>query len=309
MKQFTIKSALFICAMMLVFSACGNKEKYTLVYNLNAGDVFGVFMSVDMNISQSVMGQSMDIGNHMKMNSLYVVNSVDENTIDMDFMFTSMRMDMSAAGFELSFDSETDTEFATAEDMSPLFRAITNLPFNMVMDRQGNVKSVSGMEKMIDAMFSVFDDEIDDFTKEQMVAQLGQQFDSESMQTTMGQSFAIFPENPVRIGESWKTTGTVNAGQVNLNMDMKTTLKSVNSHIAVLHVHGEFSTDAPIVQVTNGMETSVTLTGTQHGTMEIDMNTGWIIKGELTQDMKTEVEVQGMKLPQTISSKITILTE
>ena len=304
-----MKSALMICAMLFAFSACGNRETHTLVYNVNAGDTFRYQITVDMSMKQDFMGQTMNIGTTMEMLAVYHINSVEENSIDMDFLFESMRMDMFSDFFEMSVSSDTDAEFVTAEDISPMFRAMTNLPFNMVIDRQGNVQSMSGFEQMFDAMLSVIDEEVDEFTKQQVLAQLNQQFSPETMQDNMGQQLVVFPEHPVRIGESWNTSTTVSFGEMSMTMDAQTTLRRVNGNIAVLEIRGNFSTDAPIVQITEGMVARTSLTGTQTGTMEIDMNTGWTVSGNIVQDMEMETEMQGMTIPQSISTVTTILAK
>ena len=306
MKQFKIKSALFATAIMLVFSSCGgSKEKYTLVYNVNSGDTFEQLITTDVILNQNVMGQIMSVRTSMEMLAVYSINAVEENAIDMDFVFESIGMSMISDFFEMSFDSNTTSVFATEEDLSPMLKALTNLPFNMVVDRRGNVQSVSGLEQIMEAMVAVLGDEIDEQTKQQMLAQFDQQFSSESMQTTMGQSLTVFPEHPIRVGESWTTTTTVNAG-VAMTTEVTTTLKSVRGNIAVLESKGEFSTDAPIVQNMHDAETQMTMTGTQSGTMEIDMNTGWVVGGEMVQNIKSEIDFQGMKIVQEIVSTTTI---
>ena len=306
MKQLTIKSALLLCAVLFAFSACGNREKFTLAYNLNAGDTFEIFMSADMSLRQVMMGQSMEMDIYTQMTTSYTVSSVTGNTIGLDFMFDEVVISMDMDGFSVEFGSASDAEFATEEDLGPLLRAMTSLPFNMTMDKQGNVKSVGGLEQIMDAMLASIDAEIDAFTREQMVSQFAQQFNEESVQSNMGQWFAIFPNNPVRIGENWNTTLAINTGQVNMHIDMRTTLRSVRDNVAVLEQNATFVTDEPIIQVTGGMETAISLTGTQTGTVEIDMNTGWVIRGEMTQNIETELDMFGMTLPQSITTRIKV---
>lgn len=308
MKQFTIQSALLSIAIMLIFSSCsGNSEKYSLVYNLNTGDVFEQLITMDMNLSQNIMGQSLDVATLTQIEASYHIKDVRDETIELDFMFDSMAMNMSMGTSTFSINSETESEFATLTNMDPMLKALTKLPFDMVMDKKGNVKSMKGLEQIMQSMLAVFDESIDEQTKQQLLAQFEQQFGSESMMSTFEQSMTIFPEHEVKVGESWKTSSKVNNGQVNMAVDMKTTLKSVNNDIAILESKGDFSTgDTPIVQMTNGMETKVGIKGKQTGITEIDLRTGWIVKSEIVQDMKSEVEIQGMKLPQNITNKITI---
>lgn len=307
MTQFTMKSALFAAAIMFVFTSCGgNKEKYSLEYNVNQGDVFEQVITMDMKINQNMMGQSIDIGTTIQMDVSYNINDVQEEAIGLDYVIESLNMDMNMGPTSFSLSSDTEEKFATLTDMNPILKSITKLPFNMIMDKKGSVQSISGFEKMMESMLNAFDDTLDEATKQQLLAQFEQQFSSESMQSTFDQSIAQFPAQPVKIGESWNTTAKINSGQVKMDMETKTTLKSVNGNIAVLESKGDFLTDTPIVQTVNGMETKISIKGTQKGTSEIDLETGWLLKSEIVQDMKCEVEAQGMKIPQNISSKTTI---
>jgi len=249
-------------------------------------------------------GQLMDIGIHTEMLTFYTVTSVSENEIGLDFMFTSIKMNMDSGDYQFGFSSETDAEFASEADLGPMLRAMTNLPFHMTMDKQGNVKSVSGIEKMMVAMKESIHDEIDEFTKEQMVGQFGQQFNEESMQSNLGQWFAIFPTKEVRIGESWNTNQTISTGQVNMHANIETTLRRVHNNVAELSVEANFETDAPIIQSNGGMETAISISGSQKGKMEVDKTTGWVIKGELKQEIETKIDIFGMTLPQTITTRI-----
>ena len=308
MKQFTMKSALFAAALMLIFFSCGgSKEKYTLEYNLNAGDVFEQSMVVDMKINQNMMGQSMDIGTSIQMDALYNINAVQDETIDFNYSIELMKMDMNMGEMNFSFSSDTEDEFATPTNMGPMLKSVTKIPFNMIIDKRGNVQSITGLEKIMESMVNAFDDTIDEATKQQMIAQFEQQFGAESMQSNFNQSLTAFPENPVKIGESWKSSTKINSGMVKMEMDTKTTLKSVKGDIAILETKGNISTgDTPIEQTVNGMEMRMNIKGTQTGTSEIDLKTGWMLKSEIVQDLTCETEVQGMKIPQNITSTITI---
>ncbi len=308
MKKIRMKVALFFISITLIVVSCGgSKEKYTLVYNLNKGDVFKQVIMMDMNISQNVMGQKMDIDTYTEVETSYYIHEVNEETIALDFIFDSMNMAMDMAGVNFTMDSRTNEDVATMTNLSPMLKSLTNLPLSIVMDHKGNVKSFTGLEKIMEAMVNSLDNNIDPASKQQLLTQFEQQFGAESMQSTFEQSITIFPEHEVSIGESWKSSSKINSGQINMYTDTKTTLKRVSGNVAVLEIKGEFSTgDTPITQITNGMETKVSLKGKQTGTTEIDLLTGWIIKAEIVQDMKTEVEAAGMKLPQNIINKVTI---
>ncbi|MDR2037896.1 MAG: DUF6263 family protein [Bacteroidales bacterium] len=306
MNHFLSKIILLTITITTLFSACSNNEKYTLEYHLSKGDVFKQQMTMDMLLTQKMQGQEIKISTLMTMDIHYDVTDVQDDIYMMDMKFDGIKMDMDMGVMKMSFDSNTTETTATANNLSPMFKAIVGQSFQMTVNKKGKIQSISGFENMITAMISALDGGMDESTKQQIVAQFGQQFSDEKMKSMFEQISAYFPENQVAIGESWQADMMVNNNQFNMNANMNMKLKEVKDQVAIVEIHGTISTpEGGISQQVQGMESNITMSGKQEGIVKIDMKTGFPVSNEITQDINGETSIMGMKIPMSIISKIT----
>lgn len=304
MKLFTSKiSLLFITLLVLV--AC-KKQQYTLEYKLAKGELYKQNILLDVAVNQEYGGQSMQMGTSMDIKMDYEVLDTQNDLFTLAMKYNEMKMSIDAAGTKMEFTSNTtDTVVALPNNMNAMFKAMTGLPIKLAIDKTGKVKSIDGFDQIKDAMFKTLAN-VDEDTKQQLIGQIGGQFDDDYVRSTFEQ-MSIFPSNPVSIGDSWDVTINLKSSMATIKADLKYTLKSVEGNIATLESVGSLGTgDNTITQKIQGMDAKVTLNGTQTGTVKIDMNTGWTISGEITQDLKGEVEVMGIKMPQSITNKISV---
>ena len=303
MKSLLIKYFTALIVATMCFS-CG--QKYTLEYNLTEGETYNQNFEMEMTLSQSMMGQDMVVETNMEMQMSYHIDEVMDNLITMTFVYDALSMEVGMGGMTtISASSETSNTVATMEDMGPIFKAVTNLPITMIVDKKGNVEKIEGFENYIAAMLNVFDESIDDMIKSQVIGQFSQQFTPESLESSF-KSTANFPDKPVAVGNTWNTTAGMQSGVMNLEITLTNKLVSVDDNIATIESKGELVLNEPMIQNINGMETKSTLHGTQSGFSKIDMNTGWTISGEITQEMNIETEVMGMTMPQKVINKMKI---
>lgn len=279
MKRFITKVAIFGVALSMLLSACGggnsksgnnaasgSNGEYTIQYNFSEGDSYRLDMVMDMKVSQ----QGMEMGTTMDMKTHSDITKVDGDLYTMEMMYDEIKM--SATGLmQMSFDSNTPDTIATIENMSPLFKALIGKPLEIIIDKNGKVQSISGSEKLTEAMRNSLDESIDESTRNMMMAQIGQQFNDESLKSMMEQSAGYFPGKPVKVGDSWSSIVNVQSVKV----DMTMTLKSVENDVATIEGAGEIS----------ATEGAVTLEGNQKAVIKVNMKTGWIISSEMNQVM------------------------
>ena len=315
MKQFTIKISLFSLFLIILLSACGggdsnkkannNGEKYTLEYKLAKGDTFKQNVATDMNMSQEAMGQQIEIGIKMNMGMHYDVIDVQDSSIALEMKFDEMKMSMTSPMGAIEYDSNTTEEYATLQDMGPMFKAIIGIPVEIIVDKTGDVKSAKGFEKLADAMIVSLSNNFDASTKEQMVTQFGEQFSEESIKSMLNASGNL-PDKPVAIGDKWNINMSTKNGNIEMIVNMEMVLKSVENNVATIEGEGSLGTDEPVIQDANGMEVKITMKGTQKSIVKIDMNTGQTISAVVDQNVTGESEVMGMKVPMKMKIKTTI---
>lgn len=294
-----------LLGLLFVFSFhWGNAKEYILEYNLSKGDSFKQNMITNVLTKQTIQGQEINISMKMDMDIRFDVTNVLNNTYTIQMKFDAISMDMDMGFTSMSFTSNTEKTIATENDLNPMLKAMTNQPFTMVMDRYGKVQSVNGYTDFIDAMLNSIDKDIDEETKEQMIAQFQAQFSDEAMKSMFEQMSAYYPGKPVKKKDSWTSDMSVSSGQFMIDAKMNMILKKVKKNIAYIEFEGAVLTpEEGIVMEAQGMTVKTTMNGMQTGTMQIDLNTGFPIAQEVNQNIVGKTEVMGMEIPMIIISK------
>ena len=282
-----------------------NGEKYTIAYNLPQGETFKHRMSVESKTSQEVMGQKMEAVFNMNMEMSYYVKNVDDDNYTIDMTYNTISINMDAMGMNLSFDSNTTEEKATHQNLSPIFRAMTNTPVEMEINKHGETKSVKGFEKIYESVANATS-ELDAMTKEQMLAQSKEQFSEQALTEIMNQTSAVFTKEPVAVGEKW-IANIERTPNVPVATTMELKLVSVKDNIATIEGAGDISTGPEgITKEKNGVQAVLKLNGTQTVTTTLDLATGWVVEANVTQNIEGTIEVEGMKIPQNTVNTIKI---
>ena len=303
MNTFKTKFHFLGLFLALVLFSCNSKEKYNLEYKLAEGDNFKQSMKIASTISQ--MGQKMQMD--MDVSLLFDIKKLENDIYTVELSYEKIKMDMDMGMAKISFDSETDTEFATLEDMSPIFRAMTGVPMTIQMSKKGKVQSVNGFEKIVESMTQSIDAEIEEAVKDQILSQMQGQFSEEAVQSLFTNISSYFPQEDVAIGDSWVSQSTIDNNGMQMTSTLNLTLKNVEGNTAELICSGEVSTpEEGIIQNSNGMEVTVVMSGTTEGSIFIDLNTGITAKGDLVQKLTGKSTVMGMDIDQEIENNITI---
>lgn len=304
MKKLSVKSIAVVLLATLFGSlyACAAKEKYTLEYNVKQGDTFQQNMMVDMKISQEMSGMAMEIVNVMEIETSYDILSVENDLITTEFVFEKMKMSMGVAGNTMELTSETEDDVASVTNLNALLKSITNVPVVMTMTKKGKVQSVQNFDKLTDSMINSFGEETDAALREQIAAQFAQQFNDEATKAMFEQSSTYFPEEEVAVGDKWQIVQNLQ-GQFEMSVVMDMTLKEVKNNIATLEGKGVIKT--PKEGITQE-DITMQMDGKQTAVIKIDMNTGWVVDGNIKQEMNMVSETGGVKIPQKITSNVSI---
>lgn len=288
---------------MTLLQACGGKkEKYTFEYKLKEGDTFSQNSTIDVKATQTMMGQEIDITTTITANIAFTVTKVVEGKYEIEMKYTEMKLDLDMGVRKITFDSNTPETVATPEDMSPMFKAMTGKPVNITIDKYGNVEKVTGFEKIIADMLGSIDNDLDEETKQQLLATGKQQFSEESIKESFKTTFFYSAGKEVSVGESWNINREISTNNIKLAANTKMTLKSVEDNIATIEVSGDVGTPKEgIVQNMQGFETKITMQGTQKGNMKVDINTGLVKNTGINMILDGELEMMGMKMPQKIN--------
>ena len=318
MKKNVLKLSL-TCLLLVFALVCNGKnnslnaKKYTIEYKFAKGDSFKLNMQIDMMSNLEFMDTEMSITSEMIFNTDYNITDVKDNLYTMMLQFPKVSMSLNFNNELMkSFDSETDKDLATMEDMSPMLKAMTKVPITIIVDRKGKVQSVSGYDKLREEVINSFDPDAPEMAKQQLLAMLNQMITDKSMKNILD-NVSGFPDRAVAIGESWDANmnvshvGLATNFETTMDVTRKMTLDSVAGNVATISCKGTISVPTSIAQgAPNGQDIAVSLSGTQDSYVQIDIRTGAPMGGKITQKYEGTSGVGEMQMPMTITSVTTI---
>jgi hypothetical protein len=302
MKNQCLITRIIVCtALALLTLPCAAQNKYTLAYNFAKGQNYKQTTATDMLIVQDIMGQEMKITSQITMTTDFNVRETRNNAYTLDVRYKEMKLtiDMGGAGASLALDSNTPDDKATLQNLSPMLKAVTNKPIEFVMTKSGKLESLKGIDKIYEAMLNSLDASVGEAMRQQVIGQIGNQLSDAAIKSSWEQ-YNYYPENPVAIGESWDGEVKIKMNDIDLVINSKTTLKSVDDKVFVVEGEGILSSPPNGTMKVNGMDISVSLKGTQKATIESDRKTGWVIRGNVVQHIEGELEAMGTIIPITL---------
>jgi hypothetical protein len=282
----------------------------TLEYNLKQGEILKQNMVMNMDMVQKFGGQEIKISIAMKMKMAFEVKESQNDSYTMEVKFKEMIATVGVPGMQnISFDSNTSEDVATQANIGPIFKAIIDKPFETVMTKTGKVRSVKGLDKFMEAMLGAFGEDVPEETRRQMIEQFGSQFSEEALKSQLEQSTGYFPDKPVGIGDTWNTKVATKSSNFTINIEIKSTLKSIEDNVVGLAIDGIVSTPEGYEMDINGAKAKASLKGSQKGTFKLNKDTGWVISSDMIMNFNGDIEVMGMKVPVYVASTIQITNE
>jgi hypothetical protein len=275
---------------------CKSDEVVDLKFNLPAGSNYKFTTTTDQSIDQTMGGSTTSMKQNIIFEMLYKVKSVADGVANIDVSYDRIKMGMAGGGMDMKWDSR---DSAGNNPLLSGMGMLLNKPFQMQTNTLGKVISVSGFSAAIEAMMQQVSPEA-----APMQASLMQSFSDSAIRKMLGQVTEIYPEQPVKVGDTWKKTMDVTSGPILMMLDNTYKLNSVSGGVANVTVDSKITTkpagDAAAMQ---GM--SINLKGTQKGDMKIEVATGLIQNSTLKQDISGDISANGTKIPMSIKSDIT----
>ncbi|RDC54125.1 hypothetical protein DU508_23100 [Pedobacter chinensis] len=280
-----MKSAklLILFSFLLVSVNAFAQKTYVLKQNLPIGKKYDFSMVSDQIINQTISGQKINLKQNIGTDYTFDIRNGDNLEKDIEVIYNRIFMTSSAMGNTMSMDSnDPDTT-----KQNP-FRGIKGAAFRMVMEPNGTIRSLIGIDQMLTLMASKMSK--DSAVVNSLKASLAKQFNTEGMKQTMESSLKIYPDKPVKIGDSW-TVDTRMQMTMPIETITKYTLKAVKDGVAYLNIAGTLISKGNFETMGNKMETN--LTGTNSGDAELDIKTGLILKSHLRMSLAGTMTAQG----------------
>jgi Family of unknown function (DUF6263) len=273
MKRIFVVVSLF---SVMTVSAQSVSKKTSLV----KGQQIEQTSKVSANITQEMMGQSMEIKMETNSNGLLEVKDVSTDGYTVANTVKRVVMNMSAMGNEQNFDSDKKEDLdgpigQTVKDKIGVAREYK-------LNKDGVITALPEAVKKDDP-------------NSMMGGVMGGAMEDELVGNTYSALIAI-PAAGVKVGDSWNDSTITKENKVRNTY----TLKQVNGNDAVVDVKGTLNVDREMEQ--QGMAMQMSMNGTITGELTFDTKSGLIKTRKQNTKATGSIEVQGQTVPLTLDT-------
>lgn len=191
-------------------------------------------------------------------------------------------------GNKYIYDSKLSNLVHSPLDKS--YAKLLNHRFDITLDTIGKITLSKNYNSIFEKDFSsadIFDNS--DF--EQLKMQVKEEFNTNTFEQTMRYFEYAYPIDSVNIGESWIIMDTIYPNFGVLSM-MTYTLKEIKNDIAYIDIKADLVKDPNFKGIDMDlMHLKFNLQGQQEGLVLLDLNTGWIRKMSLAQELSGKMTV------------------
>ena len=212
---------------------------------------------------------------------------------------------------EMRYDSADPPAGPLPAQARPL-EALVGQEVRFEITPDGKIHRVEGFDKLVDDLVDAMDLP-EGPARDMALETMRKSFNDESMRQMLGLSMGIYPDAAVAVGDSWDARQMMSV-PFPMQIDTVYRLESVDDATATVVVEGRVEPgEGEGMQMGQGGEMAVKLTGSQSGTTVLDRDTGWATRVDLTQNMGGELTVtpppgqgEAMVIPMKISGTTTI---
>lgn len=312
MRVHLLRTATVVAALLVPCArASAQDEKLDLRLRLKEGQTYRVKTTVEQKINQTGGGgkqqateQSFAVTYAMAVGGVGADGDMKVAT-----KYEAVRFRQKGPAGAVEYDSAKEPK--QVPQAARPFAALVGLGFTSTITPGGKVTAVEGMGAMFDGMLKKLD--LPPGAQRDTVRKvLAEQFGEEAMKQNLQNLFAIYPDDPVAVGDSWRRRVVVSKG-FPVVIDATYTLKGRDAGVATVEVKASLSPNESAGPVELGTgKMSYDLEGELSGTARVDEATGWTKSLATTQLMSGTLRFQGaggvpeVVSPVTIDEKVTL---
>ncbi|MFZ1800296.1 MAG: DUF6263 family protein [Chitinophagaceae bacterium] len=302
-KLFFVLMAFSAASLLYCCKGTNSPDGLNLKFNLQKGEKFLYTAGMDMHSRQNVMGKDMDVNTRMDMAYTFDVTGDSAGWKQVNATISKIAINMDAGGMQIKFDSDDP---AAADSTNPMakvgkiFGAMKGGQFGFTMNEKGKVGNVTGIREMMEHAVASLNDPT---ASAALMSGLSKTFDENQFKQNLEQSFGIYPDKPVKAGDSWNKTMTMNNAGILMKMDNTYTLESVDNNNSNVKMSSKISSGSDSAKL---MGMNMDMNGTMEGTMQFDIASGMPVKGVSTMQMNMKVKSQGTEMPMNMTFTMNI---
>jgi hypothetical protein len=307
-----MKKLLWLSAAALFMLSCNNNKKSSsgggggalasgdavaLKLNLKPGESFNQNMKMDMNMNMEVMGQKMDMKMNIGSGMKFAAKQLNaDGGMDMDMTYTNAAatMDMGALGGAAGAGAMNDI-------LKKVMDAMVGETVSISLNKNGELTRASGFERIKENLVRKADSL---GLPEASVDQMVEGFAEKNLDANMKMLFAIYPDKPVKPGDTWVKESVQEVNNIKMKMKNEYTLNKVEGSTAHIALKSTAAGKGSMRQGATEVELDMDLT--QAGTLEMNIANGVLKAGKMDMKVDATVNAGGMKAPMKMNANYTI---
>lgn len=278
-----------IVILAAVFAGCGEpvveaevNDAIKLSFNLLPDSTYRYSIKNNISLTQEIDEEkAIAINQNMTLMNAYKVIALKPSERTVSVTYERITMSSGNQLFSLDYDSESDN------GTDPMYEDLRNLidkNFKMVISPAGDIiASEPVIRSRNDGGAYKFDDS--------------------SIRKIMLHVLQVYPGVAVEEGSIWERSYATSVGFANVRVRNRYQLVSVKDGVAHVELQGRITSDNALQTQDSDMQ----LKGMQNGEMEIDIKSGLVVSGKISQQLSGKMNITGQSTPVDIESNIYIM--
>lgn len=273
-----------VCLFFILLWGCDdnglpeqNNSSISLQFNFAKDSSYQYILDSKMTLEPVVNGKTLIITQQMKLLSSYVVTSAGDNK---NVAVTYNRITMSSGNGITN--NEYDSEDTT--NPNPMFASVGAMmkrTFNIAVSKNG----ITGVQNLYD--------------EEQLTDSSAANYGDSSLRKAMLQFLTMYPTADIKPGDTWKKEFNTSNGFIHMRLENTYTLKSIDGNIAHIQLQGKITPEDSTL--------AMTFSGIQSGGLDVDIKTGLITIGQITQHLNGKINSGGKTSEVSATSEINLI--
>ncbi len=234
-----------------------------------------------MKMNMDLTGQTMDMNMSMLGNVDFEVkaNSPAEKELSMEYTRMKMSVDIKMPGMPSNSINDEN-----------LGNKLIGKKVVLKLNDKNEITETTGFDEIIS----------DSNTDPQTRKQMEQLFSKEQINSMFGAMFQLYPDKPVKVGDTWQRETELTIAGMTMMMQMEYKLVNVKNGIASINMDGKLKGKGKMSQ--QGIDMEMEIKGGQKGNINIGLEDGYQRDSKFTMDMSGTIDVIGKKVPMTMKS-------
>jgi hypothetical protein len=285
-------------SIMMIFSGLiiitgwtDDDVKVLLRFNSTKGKVYTITSTIMTQTLQTIKGKDMKVTLENVVKMKYIIDDVDaDGIVTITATYTGIKIKQNGMQGVVEYDSESENPINPVPPAVKGLVALIGTSLTAKMDSRGKVLEIQGLDALLNKMLDNLGSDKNDPNVAKFLANFKKQFSDQSFKEMFQSMTAPYPEAPVGIGDSWKTTMTLTQ-IIPMILETTYTVKENKNGILVLDItssmqpNGEASLDLGVAQL------SYNISGDQEGTMEIQTASGMTLRSHAKQHLTGQMKM------------------